>query len=36
VSRLSESLRGILDVEGVLTAALIDIGTGMLVCSAGR
>lgn len=33
--RLSESLRGLLDVEGVLTAALIDIGTGMIVCSAG-
>jgi hypothetical protein len=35
VSRLSGSLRGILDVEGVLTAALVDIGTGMVVCSAG-
>ena len=35
MSRLSESLRQVLDVAGVRTAALIDIGTGMVVCSAG-
>lgn len=35
MSRLSESLRHVLDVAGVRTAALIDIGTGMVVCSAG-
>ena len=35
MSALSESLRGVLDVAGVRTAALVDIGTGMVVCSAG-
>jgi hypothetical protein len=32
---LSESLRRVLDVAGARTAALVDIGTGMVVCSAG-
>ena len=32
---LSESLRQVLDVAGVRTAALVDIGTGMVVSSAG-
>jgi hypothetical protein len=35
VAGLSESLRQVLDVAGVRTAALVDIGTGMVVCSAG-
>jgi hypothetical protein len=35
VAGLSESLRRVLDVAGVRTAALVDIGTGMVVCSAG-
>ena len=35
MSRLSESLHQVLDVAGARTAALVDIGTGMVVCSAG-
>jgi hypothetical protein len=35
VARLSESLHRVLDVPGARTAALVDIGTGMVVCSAG-
>lgn len=36
MSRLQESLRGFLTVEGVRTAALIDIATGMIVRSVGK
>jgi hypothetical protein len=35
-SRLQESLHGFLMVEGVQTAALIDIATGMIVRSVGK
>src|SRR5580692_11110343 len=35
-SRLQESLRCFLAVEGLRTAALIDIATGMIVRSVGR
>jgi hypothetical protein len=35
MAALSQSLRKVLDVAGVRTAALVDIGTGMVVCSAG-
>lgn len=36
MSRLQESLRRILTVEGARTAALIDIATGMIVRSVGK
>jgi hypothetical protein len=36
MSRLQESLRSFLAVEGVRTAALIDIATGMIVRSVGK
>jgi hypothetical protein len=36
MSRLQESLRRFLAVEGVRTAALIDIATGMIVRSVGK
>jgi hypothetical protein len=36
MSRLQESLRCFLTVEGVRTAALIDVATGMIVRSAGQ
>ena len=36
MSRLQESLRRFLAVEGVRTAALIDVATGMIVRSAGK
>jgi hypothetical protein len=36
MSSLQESLRRILAVEGVRTAALIDIATGMIVRSVGK
>ena len=36
MSTLQESLRRLLAVEGVRTAALIDIATGMIVRSAGK
>jgi hypothetical protein len=36
VSSLTESLRRVLAVEGVRTAALIDIATGMIVRAAGE
>jgi hypothetical protein len=36
VSSLEESLRQILAADGVRGAALIDIATGMIVCSAGE
>jgi predicted regulator of Ras-like GTPase activity (Roadblock/LC7/MglB family) len=36
MSRLQESLRCFLAVEGVRTAALIDIATGMIVRSVGK
>jgi hypothetical protein len=36
VSGLNESLRQILAVAGARTAALVDIGTGMVVSSAGE
>jgi len=35
VARLSESLHRVLDVAGARTAALVDIGTGTVVCAAG-
>ena len=35
MSALSESLRDVLDVAGVRTAALVDIGTGLVVCAVG-
>jgi hypothetical protein len=35
VAALSQSLRQVLDVAGARTAALVDIATGMIVCSAG-
>jgi hypothetical protein len=35
MSRLHESLRSFLAVEGVRTAALIDVATGMIVRSVG-
>ena len=36
MSRLQESLRRFLTVEGVRTAALIDVATGMIVRSVGK
>lgn len=36
MSRLQESLRHFLTVEGVRTAALIDVATGMIVRSVGK
>jgi len=36
MSRLQESLRNFLAVEGVRTAALIDVATGMIVRSVGK
>jgi hypothetical protein len=36
MSRLQESLRCFLAVEGVRTAALIDVATGMIVRSVGK
>jgi hypothetical protein len=36
MSRLQESLRCFLGVEGVRTAALIDLATGMIVRSVGK
>jgi hypothetical protein len=36
VARLSESLHRVLDETGARAAALVDIGTGMVVCSAGE
>jgi hypothetical protein len=36
VSRLTESLRQVMAVDGVRAAALIDIATGMVVQSAGH
>jgi hypothetical protein len=36
MSKLQESLRSFLAVEGVRTAALIDIATGMIVRSVGK
>jgi predicted regulator of Ras-like GTPase activity (Roadblock/LC7/MglB family) len=36
MSRLQESLRCFLSVEGVRTAALIDVATGMIVRSVGK
>ncbi len=36
MSRLQESLRPFLAVEGVRTAALIDVATGMIVRSVGQ
>jgi hypothetical protein len=36
MSRLQESLRRFLAVEGVRTAALIDVATGMIVRSVGK
>ena len=36
MSRLQESLRSFLAVEGVRTAALIDVATGMIVRSVGK
>jgi hypothetical protein len=36
MSGLQESLRSLLAVEGVRTAALIDVATGMIVRSAGE
>ncbi|HEY0934531.1 MAG TPA: hypothetical protein VGD91_12390 [Trebonia sp.] len=36
MSRLQESLRSLLAVEGVRTAALVDIATGMIVRSVGK
>jgi len=36
MSRLQESLRRFLTVEGVRTVALIDIATGMIVRSVGK
>ena len=33
---LNEALRQVLDVAGARTAAVVDIGTGMVVCSAGE
>ena len=35
MSVLDESIRQILSVEGTRSAAVIDAGTGMIVCSAG-
>jgi hypothetical protein len=35
LSGLSESLRQVLEVDGARTAALVDLGTGMVVSSAG-
>src|SRR3984957_6564526 len=36
MSRLHESLRSFLAVDGVRTAALIDVATGMIVRSVGK
>jgi len=36
VSSLAESLNGVIAVNGVRAAALIDVGTGMVVESAGQ
>jgi hypothetical protein len=36
MSTLQESLRSLLTVEGVRTAALIDVATGMIVRSVGK
>ena len=36
MSKLQESLRGFLEVEGVRTAAVIDIATGLIVRSVGK
>jgi hypothetical protein len=36
VASLEESLRHVLAADGVRAAALIDIATGMIVCSAGE
>src|SRR6266705_3720302 len=36
MSVLDESIRQILSVEGTRAAAVIDAGTGMIVCSAGE
>jgi hypothetical protein len=36
MSVLDESIRQILSVEGARAAAVIDAGTGMIVCSAGQ
>jgi hypothetical protein len=36
MSTLQESLRSLLAVEGVRTAALIDVATGMIVRSVGK
>jgi len=35
VSGLSESLRQVLEIDGARTVALVDVGTGMIVGSAG-
>ncbi len=36
MSVLDESIRQILSVEGTRAAAVIDAGSGMIVCSAGQ
>lgn len=36
MSRLHDSLRGFLAIDGVRTAALIDVATGMVVRSVGQ
>jgi len=36
VSGLSESLHRILEIDGARTVALVDVGTGMIVDSAGE
>lgn len=36
MSVLDESIRQILSIEGTRAAAVIDAGTGMIVCSAGE